>query len=77
MTTAIPEGLTNPDDDVTPVDLDEVIARFHHQPGVITDPDEIAAIRARRLYAEMPFWKRWRTPTPPGWRDTPTGPIHS
>lgn len=63
-------------DDIEPVDLDEVVARFRHNPDIIDDPQQVAAIRARRLYAQLPWWIRWRTPTPPGWHDTATGPIH-
>ena len=67
----------NTADEVEPVDLDEVLSRFHRPAaGVVEDPQDIAAIRARRLYAQLLGWRRWSTPTPPGWNDIATGPIN-
>ena len=36
--------------------------------GVVTVPAEVEAIGARIAYARLPFWKRWFTARPAGWR---------
>lgn len=34
----------------------------------VTDPGEVAALRARIAYGRLPRWRRLFTPTPKGWR---------
>lgn len=36
--------------------------------GVVTDPAEVQRIGDRIAYARLPFWRRWITPKPAGWR---------
>lgn len=35
---------------------------------IVTDPDEVADIGACIAYGKLPFWRRWTTPAPRGWR---------
>lgn len=81
-TSRIPEGMTDPDEidawlearDDVDVAAPTVLPR--HNPDAATRPDTIAAIRASRDYAQLPFWRRWRTPQPHGWHPPATGPIN-
>lgn len=36
--------------------------------GIVVDPAEVERIRARFVYAGMPWWRRWLTRAPEGWR---------
>lgn len=88
--TIFPEGMTDPDERdawleardsrglATRDGLDAAVMaavppdRFHPN----TDRVVAEQILARRLYGELPWWRRWRTPAPDGWRTQATGPIN-
>lgn len=42
--------------------------RTRLQGRIVTDPDEIADIGACIAYGKLPFWQRWITPAPKGWK---------
>lgn len=54
------------------------VPRCRSNPDAVTDPGMVAAIRARRAFDALPFWRRWFTPRPDGLIDRyPTGLLHS
>jgi hypothetical protein len=83
----IPEGMTDPDEvdrwlnareAYAEGDFDDAATALRRpRPDAVTDPDMVAAIRARIAYDRLPFWERWFTPRPPGMVDRyPTGAMH-
>lgn len=50
--------------------VDPLVAPQRRRPGVVTDPAQVAAIRARMAYARLPWYRRMFLPRPPGWGRT-------
>lgn len=59
---------------VSPLDVDPRTGVYptSMRGGIVTDPHEVEAIRARVEYGSLPWWHRLTTPRPDGWRGTHT-----
>lgn len=49
---------------------DPLVTPQRCRPGVVTDPAQVAAIRARMAYARLSWYRRMFLPRPPGWGRT-------